>query len=798
MDAVALEALEFPAIAARLAAAAETPYGARQALALEPSAEPDEVARRQALTAEAISLLDVAEEVELHGVEDVREAAAHAERGSALEPASLRAVARAVSVGLAARAALASQQELAPLLAGLLEPLDPSLAGIADAIDKAIEEDGSGVRDRATPKLRRLRSELRTGRHRIADDLRDVARSSGLRQHLQEDFVVERGGRPVLAVRASARESVPGIVHDASASGQTLFVEPLAFVARNNALAEAASAEREEVARILAELSGRVGGAKAELTALVEAVGEVDLVQACGALSRRWRGAAVMVSDEVRLTGVRHPLLDPATAVPIDLGLGTLRGLVVSGPNTGGKTVALKTLGLAAALHQAGLRPPADEAVLPVFDRLLADIGDRQSIELSLSTFSGHVRALVEILDAATERSLVLVDELASGTDPVEGAALAQALVARLVEQARLTVVTTHYPELKEWASATDGVANAGTGFDPETHAPLYRIALDRPGTSHALQIAAQLGVDPVVIADARDRIAPERRRVGELVADAEAAEQAAAAAREEVERRLAEAESSVERAREREAELERELDALRASAADVRARALAEAERDLADARAELQTVRDEVRSARRREAERGRAAAASAREQRAARERDRRLGAASEGAARAAGAIRDLERPPEPAGPLDVGDVVEALGIGLRGTIAAIDGEEAEVLAASGARMRVPLDRLRPDARRDEATVPDEPAVRIVASARADVSDELDVRGRSAQEAREAVRSFVDEAALAGLSSVRVIHGRGTGAVRTAVRDELRGHALVERQEPDSADGATVVHLG
>ena len=274
MDAAALEALEFPAIAARLAAASQTPYGAALALAREPSGDPEEVARRQALTAEAIALLDLAEEVELHGADDVREAAVHAERGSALEPGSLRAVARAVSVGLAARAALAAQHETAPLLAGLLEPLDPSLAGLAEAVDKAIEEDGSGVRDRATPRLRRLRSELRTGRHRIADDLRELARSSGLRQHLQEDFVVERGGRPVLAVRAASRESVPGIVHDASASGQTLFVEPLAFVERNNALAEAASAEREEVARILGELSGRVGAAAAELTALVEAVGE--------------------------------------------------------------------------------------------------------------------------------------------------------------------------------------------------------------------------------------------------------------------------------------------------------------------------------------------------------------------------------------------------------------------------------------------------------------------------------------------------------------------------------------------
>jgi DNA mismatch repair protein MutS2 len=795
VDDDALTALEYPAILDRLVAATSTSYGAELARALEPSADEDEVARRQALTAEAIALLDEAAEPPLRGIRDVREAVTHAARGGVLATETLNDVAAAVASGVEARAALDGQSEPAQLLCELATAIDPTLAPLADAIRRAIEDDVSEVRDNASPKLRRLRKELREGRQRVAEELRRLARKSELREHLQEDFVTQRGGRPVLAVKASARRSVPGIVHDASASGQTLFVEPFEVVELNNVQSEAASAEREEVERILRELSHRVGRAADEITALVEATGEIDLAVARGLVSRGWRGAEVERSDAVRLLGARHPLLDPATAVPIDLDLGELRTLVVSGPNAGGKTVALKTLGLAALLHQAGLRPPAETASLPVFDRVLADIGDQQSIAMSLSTFSGHVRNLVGTLHSATEHSLVLLDELASGTDPVEGSALAQAILARLSRQARLTLVTTHYPELKEWASATDGVANAATGIDPETHAPLYRLALGRPGTSHALWIAERLGLDGDVVEDARGRIVPERLRIAELLAEAEAADRAAAEERTAAEEARAEAAAHAAAAQEREEALAREIESVRASAAQERELAAAAAERELAEARAELQALRDEIRIARRRDQQARRAAAGSV--SRAERERDRRLGAASERAARAERQIRALDQPLELQAPLAAGDPVEAPALGVRGTIAAIEGEEAEVVGVAGQRIRIPLARLVPDARGSERVEDAPPAVRVVASARGDVSDELDVRGRRAQEAREAVRAFVDDAALAGLPLVRVVHGRGTGAVRAAVRDELDGHPLVESRESESADGATVVRL-
>jgi DNA mismatch repair protein MutS2 len=792
MDTRALELLELPAILDRLAAAATSEPGAALASTLSPSSDSATVAGRQALTSEAVGLLERSEEPELGAVRDVRPDAAAAARGSTLDAHALHLVAVTVRAATAARAAL-EPLDGAPGLKEIAQEIDPGSTAVAEAIEAAVEGDGSDLRDTATPTLRRLRKELRDGRARVADRLRSLARDPSLREHLQDDFVTERGGRPVLALRSTARGAVPGIVHDSSGSGQTLFVEPFAVVDESNRLREAESAEREEVVRILRELSAAVGERAAEVSATVDAAARLDLALASARLSRGWRGAVVTQGHQVVLRRARHPLLDPETAVPIDLELGDLRAVVISGPNTGGKTVALKTLGLAAVLHQCGLRPPAEEAVLPVFDQVLADIGDEQSIAMSLSTFSGHVRNLIAIIAGATERSLVLLDEIAAGTDPVEGAALAQALVGRLARQARLTVATSHYPELKEWASATDGVSNAATGFDAESQEPLYRVTLGRPGTSHALRIAERLGLPGELVRDARAQVAPERLRVAELVAEAEAAEEQAALERASATEERAAAEASRRAAEARVVALEDEIERVRRSAQSERERAAARAEHDLAETRAELDGLRAEIRAARRLERERGRATTtkAAAKE----RERDRRLGAASERAARAGRALRKADEPVPRAAPLEPGDPVVAPTLGVRGTITEIVREEAVVVGRGGLRVRIPVAQLQAD--RDGGPADDVAAVTLRAPAPTDAPAELDLRGRPAQEAREALRVFVDTAALAGRDEVRVIHGRGTGAIRKAVRDELARHPLVTSHESDSADGATVVRL-
>ena len=432
----------------------------------------------------------------------------------------------------------------------------------------------------------------------MRDKLEQLVRSSELREHLQEEFITLRGGRPVLAVKASARRSVPGIVHDASDSGQTLFVEPFDVVELSNRQSEATSAEREEVERILRELSAGVGEARRRARRARRGDGSDRPGDRARRRSRGgWNGAPVEVSDEVRLRGARHPLLDAELAVPIDLELGDLRALVISGPNTGGKTVALKTLGLAALLHQSGLRPPAETAALPVFDEVLADIGDRQSIEMSLSTFSGHVANIVAILDAAGGAVAGAAGRARLGHRPGRGLR-ARAGARRAARRAGAADARDDALPGAEGVGERDrGRRERGDGLRPR-HA-----CAALPGRARPAGHVARAPDRRAAGAGRRRRRGrararqPERLRIQELLAEAEAAERAAVDERDAAERERAEAERLAAGVREREEELESEIAAVRASAGAERERAAAEAQRDLAAAREELAALRAEIR---------------------------------------------------------------------------------------------------------------------------------------------------------------------------------------------------------
>ena len=780
VDAHAIELLELPAIRERLAGMASFEGGAALARALEPSPDAREVAGLRDITREACALWELGVSGP-GGAHDVRDDVTDARRGAPLEIQAFERIRATAEVAGEMREALMEHADAAPLIADVADMIDAAVMDrLASRLDAALDGRG-GIRDDASPGLARARRDVAELKRQAQEALREVAQA--VKAHLQEGFITERAGRPVLAVKASSRSAVPGIVHDSSDSGGTLFVEPLPVVEASNRVREAIAREREELAAVLAALRALVEEYGYALDTAVEALAEIDLRLARASLSRAWRGAPVEVGDPL-LERARHPLLDPSRAVPIDLDLTSIRALVVSGPNTGGKTVSLKTLGLFALLHQCGIEPPADRVRLPVFDTVLADIGDEQSIAESLSTFSAHVRTLVGVLGEAGARSLVLLDEVGAGTDPSEGAAIAQAVLGELLGRGTLVLATTHSPEVKSWAVSTDGAANAAVGLDPDTLAPTYRLAVGDPGGSHAIGIAERLGMPAAVLARAREAMGHERAALAGLTEDAERA-------RAEAERdRAAAAEARAIAERERR-EADRQREKLRTRADEERARMRAEAEAELAELRRDLAALRQEIAAGRKLEDRDRRSVDRQ-------KDRDRRLGAADDAARRAADRLSGLVAPVAPERAPEVGEHAVDLALGVRGVVISIEGDEAELQGPS-ARVRVPLSRLAPDRTpAATATPPPRAEARPVLEA---VSSEVDVRGQRAEAARRAVRDHIDQAAQVGLETVRVIHGRGTGALRAAIGEELSAHPLVKSSSPapagEGGDGATIVVL-
>ena len=780
MDRHTIELLELTVIRERLAGLCAFEGGAELAHALEPTPEPHEVAALRDVTAEAVALWELAVSGP-GGAHDIRDDVEDARRGSRLEVAALERVRATAEVAVELRDAFAEHAELAPILSEVADRIEAGALGrVATRLDACLDGRG-GIRDDASPALARARRDMAELRRQAQEALRDVAAEA--KAHLQEGFITERGGRPVLAVKASSRSAVPGIVHDSSDSGGTLFVEPLAVVEASNRVREAVAREREELGVILGQLTALVDEHGYALDEATDALAEIDLCLARGSLSRAWRGAPVE-DGEPLLVAARHPLLDPGTAVPINLDLEGIRSLVVSGPNTGGKTVSLKTLGLFAMLHQCGLQPPADRVRLPVFDAVIADVGDDQSITESLSTFSAHVRTLIGVLDDAGSRSLVLLDEVGAGTDPAEGAAIAQAVLGDLLDRGTLVLATTHSPEVKSWAVSTPGAANAAVGLDPDTLAPTYSLVVGEPGGSHAIGIAERLGMPASVLDRARAAMGPERSALLGLTEDAERA-------RAEAERdRAAAAEARAVAERERK-EAERQREKLRAKADDERARMRVEAEAELIALRQDLAVLRKEIAAGKRLEDRDRRSVDRQ-------RDRDRRLGAADDVARRAADRLAGLTEPVAPERAPEVGEHAVDVALGVRGVVLSIEGDMAELQGPS-ARVRVPLSRLAPDLTPAATAAPAPKAeVRPVMEA---IARDVDVRGQRAEAARRAVRDHIDMAAQAGLDSVRVVHGRGTGALRAAIDEELKAHPLVKSRElapaAEGGDGATVASL-
>ena len=818
MDAKSQTLLEFPLIRARLAGHASFAPSRRLAEALSPSNDPFIVARGLDETDQARGLLSERPDVGVGGARDIGPALERAARGGRLEASELLDI--TATLIAAGRLQDALRDDRRPLLHGLARRISP-LPALRTRLELSLDPAGE-LLDSASPSLGGLRRRVRIAYERIRSRLEDLVHRSEMSSALQEPIVTLRNGRYVVPVRADARGKVKGIVHDQSGSGQTLFVEPLVVVELGNVWREAQLSAQAEEERILDELSALVGTQAGPLRETLEALAHFDLWAAKARLAAEMDGvrAETVQRHEVDLARARHPGLT-GRVVPIDLRLGQeFTALVVTGPNTGGKTVSLRTLGLLALMHQAGLHvPAAPGSRLPVFRDVFADIGDEQSVAQSLSTFSGHLRSIVRIVEAAGPGCLVLLDELGAGTDPTEGSALAQALLDHFIRAGTLVAATSHYAELKVYAHDTPQARNASVEFDLETLSPTYRLSIGLPGTSQAFAIAERLGLSAGLVDDARSRLSRAQLDFEATLASIKASETTAADA-------LSRAEDAELRARMARADAEQE-----------RLRARRERQEAVGAARAEADTavsaIRDEIEATR---ALLVRETLTETRLNEAIRRLEERIAALPVGGGAESVAA---DEPVDPtAWRLDMRALTPA---GMEGRIVALEsGGRRATLDAGSMRLNVDVADLRPasevyasgpsqrgsaasqtgpergaperpvsgrrgDFGAEERAVPTMTArspgsVRGSATPRS-VASSLDLRGARVEEALELLERYIDQASTAEAGRVTVIHGHGTGALRDSVREHLTSHPLVREwragERGEGGDGATIVSL-
>lgn len=785
-----LQTLELNKVLERLAEQTAFSVSRQKALDLRPATELGEVLRRQAATAEACRLLDLKPNFTIGGARDIRVQLQRASVGALLTPEELLLVASTVASSRVVKGTISKLADQLPTLEEVTLPMDTH-DDLEQEIRRAISDAGEVV-DSASPALARIRLELRRAHERLMAKLNEIVTSPAYRQMLQDPIITQRAGRYVVPVKAEFKGQMKGIVHDQSASGATVFMEPLAVVDLANRWRQLQIEEQQEIERILRRLGGLVGRDAEALATTLDALAQVDLYLAQARLAAQMRAARPNFlelaarpagSPSIRLVNARHPLLT-GHVVPISVELGgDFDVLVITGPNTGGKTVALKTVGLLCLMAQCGLQIPADESsTVSIFRAIYADIGDEQSIEQSLSTFSSHVTHIVDILSKADDQTLVLLDELGAGTDPQEGSALARAILSHLLERRVQTIATTHYSELKSYAHSTPRVENASVEFDLDTLSPTFRLSIGLPGRSNALAIAGRLGMSREVIERARGLLQPADLEIEGLLAQLQTDRDLAREAREEAERLRS-------HVRTQRARLNAELDALEERKQAILEQARERSEQELAALRQKVQQLLREL-------------------------ERSRTLPeapAVAAALAREAEALRPLKAPSRPrqrrqpaaAEELGVGQAVYVASIQKAGIVSSPPDDRGEVEVQIGSlRTRV---RARELSRTDRAQVerPETPEItyRVDMDRAAEIGIQLDLRGRRPEEAQEELDRYLNDAYLAGLKVVRVIHGKGTGAVRQAVRQQLASSPLVRRFEPaearDGGEGATVVSL-
>ncbi len=811
MESKTLQVLEYDKVLIRLAAFCDFSASSDLARALQPTSDYEEAARLLAETSEARLLLST-HDMTVGGSHDIRPSVELAVRGGVLDPHALLDIKSTLIACREIRKSLLNDPRY-PRLAHIAGGL-PETFGIVDAVTRVLS-DRSEVLDSASSRLADIRHDLRVVHDRLMSRLQRYLTESA--NKLQEPIITQRDGRYVIPLRAEFKGQIKAVVHDQSSTGATLFVEPLPVVELNNEIRELELAERDEERRILAELSGLVAAHRDELIYGLENLAVLDLSFAkakyaeelhasepilhklSGASHRRsTKGGEQELNADSRpliaLMRARHPLLDPQTVVPIDVNPrpGT-RALVITGPNTGGKTVSLKTVGLLVLMAQSGLHIPVQSgSELPCFQAVFADIGDEQSIEQSLSTFSGHITNIIRILKHADERSLVILDELGAGTDPQEGAALARVILKTLIDRGVTTFVATHYPELKTFAHTTEGVVNASLEFDIQTLRPTYHLTIGLPGRSNALLIAQRLGLDPQLVAAARSEVSPDELRADKLLDDIRKERNRTSREREKLEKARARLDTQTE-------ELGKRLEKIEDERRAVLARVRAEGELEVAVLKENIAALKAQLRKA-------------------------RQPLEALKGLEEQAQAIQDkieapVERKPQPSdlrpGTIRLGDRVFLRSLGSEGVVSALTESDAEVQigslrvrarlsdlekpglpAAASAPARDLLERQR----RELPAQPDNAPRKSLFAASPGM--EINLRGKLVEDGLDELDRYLEKAYATGLPFVRIVHGKGTGRMREAVREALKESPYVssfeEAEENQGGAGVTIAHMG
>ena len=780
--------LELDRVLEQLAQCAGSPDGKQRCLKLRPTSDLEDVRGMLDETTAASELCTKKGNPSFSGVRDVSASLEHADRGGTLQPKELLHIAGVLKTARSIKGYL-SEDDAYCLLTPLFQALSQNKY-LEDRILNAILSEEE-IADTASPELADIRRHMRLQSAKIKDSLQKVISSPAYSKFLREPIITIRQGRYVVPVKSECRNDVPGLVHDVSATGSTYFIEPMSAVNANNALRDLELKEKKEIERILAELSAEAAAHREDITSNFEILVTLDVIFAKAKLAYRMKAWAPTMNDQgvVELRNARHPLIDPQKVVPVSLRLGTdFDTMIITGPNTGGKTVTLKTVGLLTLMAECGLHIPAgDGSQLSTYSAILADIGDEQSIAQSLSTFSSHMRTIVDVVAQCDERTLVLFDELGAGTDPAEGAALAMAIIEFCRKMGSRVVATTHYAELKLYAMRTDGVINASCEFDVETLRPTYKLLIGIPGKSNAFAISRKLGLSEEILNEATNLVGKNDKDFEDVLSQLEEQRQQMEQARREAERLRKETSRIKEQSEEYHAQLQKEKEKAMAAARR-------EAETIIEDARRMADEASKEIKAIKKQLSENANTSGINQRQS----ELRRQLNEAQSNIR----ATQPQRERPAPTRDILVGDTVELLKLGTKASVIGINKDGTYQLQAGILKM---------NAKKDEIFLLEyenpyqEKHVRPAHSGRemkmAAMSSEIDLRGMDTIEAVCVMERYLDEAMRSNLKTVRIIHGKGTGAVRAAVHQALKRTKFVKKyrlgQYGEGEDGVTIVEF-